>query len=137
MDLPAIPIMQTTSTEKLSIYMDQYSEFMDDLVTLYNYHKAFLDHKGRVTTARLRGQYKKVSKSLNVMNITCWKAFLEENANRKLRKKFQVETNKYNKAYRKLNPAKMGRPKKVKDQQEIQYGIRISKHYKLKGKKNG
>ena len=128
MDLPAIPIMPTTSTEKLSIYMEQYSELMNDIIVMYNYHKAFLENKGTATTRKMRGHYRKMEADLHIISQSCWKVTAEENVNRRLRKKFQVEQNKYNKIYRKLNPAKMGRPRKEK--QEEQYGIRVSRHYR-------
>jgi hypothetical protein len=117
--------------------MEQYSELMTDIIVMYNYHKAFLENKGRVTTRQMRGHYKKMEEDLHVISQSCWKVTIEENVNRKLRKKFQVEQNKYNKIHRKLNPAKMGRPRQDKTRQEEQYGIRLSRYFrKQKEKEN-
>jgi hypothetical protein len=133
MDLPATPIMQTTSTEKMSIYLDHYSELMSDIVVLYAYHQSFLEHNGKFTVGRLRIQYRKMVKGFRAMHDTCRKAYLEEHENRKIRRKFQADTSNYNRIFRKLNPLKTGRPKKEK--QEEQYGIRVSKYYRTKRNK--
>lgn len=125
------------STEELSIYMEKYSELMDDIIVMYNYHKAFLENKGVATTRQMRGHYKKMEADLHSISQSCWKVSIEEKGNRKLRKKFQVEQNKYDKIYRKLNPAKMGRPRQDKTRQEEQYGIRLSRYFReQKAKEN-
>jgi hypothetical protein len=94
MDSRAIPVMQSTSTEKTQAYKDLYSEFLGDVVLLHNYHTTYTTHTGLETSQRFRSQCMKMGKLLKKLRTASAESFQEEKQNRKITKNNQVVYNK-------------------------------------------
>jgi hypothetical protein len=102
MDSPAIPVMQSTSTEKTQAYKDLYSEFLGDVVLLHNYHTTYTTYTGLETSKRFRSQCMKMGKLLRKLRTASAESFEEQSQNRKIMKNNQVVYNRAKLAARRL-----------------------------------
>lgn len=102
MDSQAIPVMQSTSTEKTQIYKDLYSEFLGGVVLLHNYHVTYTLFTGVETSQKVRSQCMKMGQLLKKIRTANAESVKEEQLNRKILKNNQVIRNKTKLAARRL-----------------------------------
>lgn len=98
------------SNEKMEHYKALYSKYIEHAVELHNYHQVFINHVGEESGQSVRSNLRNMIRLERELQKASLAAYLEHKQNnRDKRQRLREE-----RAYRKANPLKRGRPKKEK-----------------------
>lgn len=96
------------SNEKMQKYKDLYSQYIDYAVKLHNYHQVFMNHIGLESGKAVRTSLRNMARLERELQKASLEAYKEHRQN----VKDQASQRRAERAWRKANPKKMGRPKK-------------------------
>lgn len=102
------------STEELEKYNLLYSRFLKEMVDMHNAHLTFIKFRGRETLFIVRRHHKQIIKTQKELYKLTGKVYAESRENSK--EKFAKQREE--RAFRKANPKKLGRKKKVENQNQ-------------------
>lgn len=103
------------STEELDRYKALYAQFLEEIIQLHNAHIQFINNLGRDSTFKVHKHSRNIIKIQKEFFKSCSRAHAEQKKNTKERLAKQREY----RAYRRANPLKRGRKKKIKNDLDI------------------
>ena len=106
--------MQTMSTEKLEHYQKLYSEFVDHLVNVHNYHQVFVENVGLSSGEKVRTSLARMGNICGELRRASREAFKEHKENIKEHRAMLKEARARGKQRKKMPN---GRPKGLKNGQ--------------------
>lgn len=111
MDLPHSATTSTIVNHSLEVYKQMYSEYLNHLVDLHNYHHVFLYRMGKPSVKDIRRSIQSMIKSEKKLYAACWAAYHESMEINKTLKLQQKEAGIQAKLFRQQKKkAKLNKP---------------------------